>query len=530
MRNSNVNGIAGSMHTFFIPVKVISLSLELLLSLDGEELNCRAIIVVWGGSGVINLNGTEYGMTRGSIFFLGAVCRIGLSSASRLEGILLQYQCLGPENSSLMESFLPNSMLEHCSDKILTLAAQLQRTWKESQTDAPFHLQQLFTALMAELYGEMRARQNPASSWLERAIAYVDIHYREELTREQLARLAGVSPEHLSRTFRKVIGQSFNDYITLRRVRSAQQQLLTQTANLNTLALNVGYKEGTYLSRKFKQLVGLSPTGYYRKTKRVVSMTFNHTASLWTLGVVPELGLYSSWLQSVKNVASGQMLEPYRKSATLIYEEIAAAQPDVIIGYNLLEENRSLITLAPIIELPFMTMDWREQFRIIADVVDRRGQAEEWLELYTEKIDAANTQLDHHIGRRGTAIVWEIGVGVAYCFSSSYGRGCHILYGDLGFQLPSVLIEGGILQLGYIEIPIDAIAAYPADHIFIIALPLESAQDKRLGSLFRSEAWLSLEAVRTSQVYLLDQPELFYGFDPLSSQMQLKELIRVMTS
>lgn len=530
MYNTDFNGIATSIHTFYIPVQAISLSEKLLLSLEEEELPHRAVIIVWGGSGFLKVNHTEYELNRGNVLFLGSLSRISVSSTSRLEGLLLQYQCLSTKDSPLQEPFLPNSTLDHCPDKILTLAAQLGRTWKESQTDNPFQLQQLFTALMEELHGEMRAKHNPASSWLERSLSYIDNNYHEDLTRKQLARLAGVSPEHFSRSFRKATGQTFNAYITLLRVRNAQQQLLTQTSNLNTLALNVGYKEGTYLSRKFKQLVGLSPTVYHRKTKRVVSMTFNHTASLWTLGVVPELGMYSSWLKSVKNVTTGQQLEPYRKSSSLIYEEIAAAEPDVIINYSSLEENRSLISLAPIIELPFMTMDWREQFRIIADVVDKRGHAEKWLEHYAGKIDAVNTQLDHHIGTRGTAIVWEIGSGSAYCFSSSYGRGCHILYEDLGFRLPTALLEEGILHLGYIETPIEAMADYSADHIFIVSMPSEPIQITRLHRLFQSEVWLSLEAVRLNRVYLLDQTDLFYGFDPLSSQLQLRELTRVLTS
>ncbi|HEY2492563.1 MAG TPA: helix-turn-helix domain-containing protein, partial [Paenibacillus sp.] len=347
MYNNGFNSIAASVHAFYIPIQATSLSEEYLLSLKDEELHHHAVIVVWGGSGFLKINNTEHELSRGKVFFLDSTTRISVSSTSRLEGLLLHYQCLSREDSPLQVPFLPNSVLEHCPDKILILADQLHGAWFEQQMDNPFHLQQLFTALMAELHSEMKERQNSEGSWLERTLVYINNHYCEELTREQLARLAGVSPEHFSRSFRKSTGQTFNEYITLLRIRSAQQQLLTRTTDLNTLALNVGYKEGTYLSRKFKQLVGLSPTIYHRKTKRVVSMTFNHTAALWTLGVVPELGMYSLWLQSVKNVTFGKKLELYRKNATLIYEEIAAAEPDVIINYNTLEENRPLISLAP---------------------------------------------------------------------------------------------------------------------------------------------------------------------------------------
>lgn len=529
MPNSNLNVIAMPLHTFYIPLQVIALT-EKFQSPREEELAHSSVIIVWSGTGVLKINNIEHDIARGNVFFLDNMSTTSISPDSKLKGMLLQYHGLSTQDVPIQQPFLANHSFTNCPDRILTLSAQLVDLWTDFQINNPFQHQQLFMTVMSELHNEINTRQSNPTHWLDQTLSYIDNHYNEEITREYIARLAGISPEHFSRTFRKTTGRTFNSYITLLRIRSAQQQLLTKTTNLNSLAQNVGYKEGTYLSRKFKQLVGVSPTIYQRKTKRVVSMTFNHTASLWTLGVVPELGRYSSWLQHVKNVSPEQELHPYNTTDSLIYNEIAAAQPDVIFNYNSQEENRSLISLAPVIELPFMTMDWREQFRIIANVVDKRGQAEEWLAHYAGKIDVVNSHLDHHIGTRGTAIVWEVGSGIAYCFSSSYGRGCHILYDDLGFQLPELLIEKGILQLGYIEVTMEEMVNYPADHIFIACLPSEPAEITRVNHMFQSDDWLSLEAVSSNQVYLLNQPDLFYGCDPLSSQIQLQELARVLTS
>lgn len=113
-----------------------------------------------------------------------------------------------------------------------------------------------------------------------------------------------------------------------------------------------------------------------------------------------------------------------------------------------------------------MQMDWREQFRMIAGIADRQPQAEAWLRRYDQLCYEANLQLDRLLGTRGTAVIWEFGTSSAYCFSSSYGHGCQILYGDLGFQPPGVLMEHGLMNRGYLEIPAEHIADYPADHIF----------------------------------------------------------------
>lgn len=81
---------------------------------------------------------------------------------------------------------------------------------------------------------------------------------------------------------------------------------------------------------------------------------------------------------------------------------------------------------------------------------------------------------------------------------------------------------------GYVQLDIEEMPSCPADHIFITALPTRIDARSRVSQLFRSPAWLAMEAVRRKQVYLLNQPGLFFGYDPLSTQAQLLELQRVL--
>ncbi|WP_276326531.1 ABC transporter substrate-binding protein [Paenibacillus antarcticus] len=144
-------------------------------------------------------------------------------------------------------------------------------------------------------------------------------------------------------------------------------------------------------------------------------------------------------------------------------------------------------------------------------------------------VGAYNQTLDQRLCERGTAVVWEIGTSSAYCINSSYGRGSQILYDDIGFRPPVSLLKRDMDRWGYVEEEIEAIVDYPADHIFITGLPSNLAAKKRMNRLFRSEPWLEMEAVKKNQVYIIDKPDLFYGYDPLSSQGQLHELMRLLT-
>ncbi|MCG7410700.1 ABC transporter substrate-binding protein [Paenibacillus sp. ACRRX] len=522
--------LSAAAHCFYMPIRVEKLNAISLCGNQDEVQHDACMIIVWGGTGTLCVNGHEHQMSRGSVFLGDAAPQPHLywQPGATLRGIVIEYCCISNDASGTrgLDHSVP---IHRCPAAIMRLAGELEIIWREPQLGGPFRLQQIFTELLTELHKELTSRQEPSNSWIEQALCYMEAHYREELTREQMADRSDVSPEHFSRMFRKYTGRTFNAYLTLLRIRSAQRQLLTGISNLHVLAQEVGYKEGAYLSRKFKESVGLSPTHYQRKKKRIAALNLNHTASLLALGITPEIGVYTPWLERRQNTPGKiQMLDPYVSTPAAYYEAVASSHPDVIISYNTAVENKSLLPLAPVVELPFMTMSWRDQFRLLADIVERREHAEEWLLRYDDLVSSINEQLDRQLGDRGTAIVWEVCQNAAYCFSSSYGRGCQILYDDLGFRMPEQLMEEGIASKGFVEATIEAIANYPADYIFITDLPSCADGQQQIHKLFESARWKVLEAVQQKQVYILNDAELFYGYDPLSSLAQLHELVQVL--
>ena len=517
-------------HTYYIPESISNW--ESSLPNNDEELApFPCILVITNGEGMLEFQNQQYKLSRGCVIFWHNYHELNLSSQlqTAFQGTLIRYRCLTNGNIESNVLKFPEP-LQNCSLNIIRLAAELERASKHLSERKPFQLQQLFVAFLAELYDEIEERRQKNSSWMEQVLQYIDTHFHEELTREQMATIADISPEHFSREFRKYTTQTFSAYLTLLRIRASQNRLLYGMPKLDNLAKEVGYKEGNYLSRKFKQLVGLSPTAYHHKQKRIVALNSNHTACLLALGLVPELGVYTPWLDKVHQVNDERKLNLYGNSVHSLCEAVASVNPDVIIDYNKVNSYKDMLELAPILALPFMNISWREQFRIIAAVVNRQPQVERWLKQYDEIIWNFNQQLDELLGYRGTAIIWEINTTSAYCFHSSFGRGAQVLYEDIGFQYPPKLIKQNIEEKGYLEIEIDSIGDYPADHIFITGIPSNKEVKNRVDRLFLSDNWLKMQAIKKKQVYIIDQPDLFYGYDPLSSLAQIDVLMKVLTS
>jgi len=93
---------------------------------------------------------------------------------------------------------------------------------------------------------------------------YVQNHYSEAIDLNILADNMGFSPSYLTKVFSKCEDITPSKYIRNYRMGIAKQ-LLTQDANLDTVAGAVGYTDPFHFSKSFKQATGMSPSEY-RKT------------------------------------------------------------------------------------------------------------------------------------------------------------------------------------------------------------------------------------------------------------------------
>jgi len=87
---------------------------------------------------------------------------------------------------------------------------------------------------------------------VEKVVWYIENHYCEEISLDELAQLAGVSRYHLSRIFCYAVGQPISRYIRLRRLSRAALSLALGEADILDLALSVGYGSHEAFTRAFK--------------------------------------------------------------------------------------------------------------------------------------------------------------------------------------------------------------------------------------------------------------------------------------
>jgi AraC-like DNA-binding protein len=99
---------------------------------------------------------------------------------------------------------------------------------------------------------------------LRRVEEYIDVHLGETISVDALADVAGLSPSHFSREFKKSKGVSPCDYLVRRRVERTTELLTGTDLSLAEIALAVGFPDQSQCSRSFRKHVGIGPREYRR--------------------------------------------------------------------------------------------------------------------------------------------------------------------------------------------------------------------------------------------------------------------------
>ncbi|MNE38783.1 HTH-type transcriptional regulator YesS [compost metagenome] len=96
---------------------------------------------------------------------------------------------------------------------------------------------------------------------IDQAMLYIQEHYMDNISLDSCADYTGTSPFLLSKSFKRVTGQNFIDYLTELRIEKAKELLRDTDLKMNDVALQVGYQQ-SYFNRIFKKQEDITPTRY----------------------------------------------------------------------------------------------------------------------------------------------------------------------------------------------------------------------------------------------------------------------------
>jgi AraC family transcriptional regulator len=88
---------------------------------------------------------------------------------------------------------------------------------------------------------------------------YINDRLEQELSLEELAAIAKLSPAHFCRSFKQSTGFTPHQYVIRQRVERAKLLLIERKIGIAQVAIACGFTHQSHLNRHFKRFTGVTP-------------------------------------------------------------------------------------------------------------------------------------------------------------------------------------------------------------------------------------------------------------------------------
>lgn len=100
---------------------------------------------------------------------------------------------------------------------------------------------------------------------IRKAVTYLNDHYSENMTVDDLAKIAHYSVAQFRRLFGELMQMSPSEYIASVRINAAKTLLRTTDRRISDIAADTGFFDHSHFIRTFRTIVGVTPARYRRR-------------------------------------------------------------------------------------------------------------------------------------------------------------------------------------------------------------------------------------------------------------------------
>lgn len=234
------------------------------------------IIYVNSGSGAITVNDKTYNITKGDVIILNAgVSHFEMNTTDgKLKLICMavgNFQIRGlPKNHLLPDDF---DFVYHSNDMEVVLCMYFTNILSELERKESFYMEIatnaaqtliMFIYRLISQYRDVSFATN-RNTVVGNAQKFIEEHYLEDISLDDVARACKVSKSHLSHIFEEIKHVTIVNYIRRKRFQVSIELLTTTDLPIGEVAKQSGFPNANYFSRVFQSQYHISPRTYRKE-------------------------------------------------------------------------------------------------------------------------------------------------------------------------------------------------------------------------------------------------------------------------
>nr|WP_321456951.1 response regulator [uncultured Cohaesibacter sp.] len=152
------------------------------------------------------------------------------------------------------------------STDLLVQIANLKKERLDARSRNRIH--SLFCQIVDALFLVTEEHFGRSPERMQNVLNFIERNIGKDITLEDAASCASVSPCYFSRLFKKTIGETFVAYVKQRRMEHAKNMLESSDMPIMNIALDLSFHDINYFAKVFKKEVGLTPSEFRRQNRK----------------------------------------------------------------------------------------------------------------------------------------------------------------------------------------------------------------------------------------------------------------------
>lgn len=243
------------------------------------------LLLVQEGRLDIDVDGETYEMNAGDVVILGSMqLHSDRTIDVPLDYIVLQFDLQSFFDQSTIsylqyfnESKVPLSMMNYifrsnakaradAADCIRQIHEEAQRKDSGYELAVNMLIKRLLLILIRnDEQGLLAGQDRMERIRLKPVLDYVETRIDDRIAVEDACRLANMSYYYFVKFFKKIMGMSFTEYVNFRKIKRAEQLLLTRDMSVSEIGDQIGMTNMAHFYKMFKRFNGYSPKEFQRK-------------------------------------------------------------------------------------------------------------------------------------------------------------------------------------------------------------------------------------------------------------------------